>query len=584
MEAYPEADVLWWNANDFYIQCPFCDEVHRHGNMNRMEGKEFKLRISHCEKMETYLCCFPFNDHGEVAYEIDKRRGRYTNICVSRDSDREDEDDVDRLANELAQKANIAVQREENHASILEDSKEVVTIDLGDESFEQKRVLGSISDCVTGNVKAVQKYLETSTEAQLFVRGRHDDSRTTLISAASEQSSEMVSLLIKHGAEVNAIDDKGRTALMEAALFGRVGNVKILLNNGADKDIRDGENRPAIDFARDCYRNRRERYGRTGGGLMVSSHRRPGYLEDTFQRDIDRQEIVRLLGGENRKSKITFGRPPTLCLSKSYSFKHSPLQNSLVLHGPIEEYPTSRSWKTVARLERGGKFPSVGAMSGWSHCSVQSLRVDGRQWTDDVFYISEVVDHRLPCHSKDRGKDGQYNACHAEKQLIAYFIDRHVFLPRDKLSDPKLEEQIELKEDELEEFLVRTDTGRQMTSLEKRKKDLTSELFDGNEKLVGQHDKIRTLKSELESVESTPNRLIVSSQARPFLRLEAQLHVLHQRLRRHTDLINMAGDPPPASLTEAVILVSSAPCADCIAFKVKVNEFFGLSIQLFAAL
>lgn len=96
------------------------------------------------------------------------------------------------------------------------------------------------------------------------------------------------------------------------------------------------------------------------------------------------------------------------------------MQDSLVLYGPIEESPISQSWKTVARLERGGKFPSVGAMSRWSHYSVQSLRVDGRQWTDDTSYISEVVGHLLPCDSRDQGKDGQYNAYHAEKQMIAY--------------------------------------------------------------------------------------------------------------------------------------------------------------------
>lgn len=141
-----------------------------------------------------------------------------------------------------------------------------------------------------------------------------------------------------------------------------------------------------------------------------------------------------------------------------------------------------------------------------------------------------------------------------------------------------------MKEDELEEFFSMTETGRQVTSLRKRKKDLENELFDGDEKLVGKHDEIRALKLELKSVETSLNRLIASLQAGPFLRLEGQLDVLNQRLHRHTDLINMANTPPPASLTEAVILISSRPCQDCIMFKDKVNEFFGLSIQLFAAL
>ncbi|KAL4946583.1 hypothetical protein BDV06DRAFT_182450 [Aspergillus oleicola] len=57
--------------------------------------------------MEHYLCCFPYNDQGEVAQEIDKRRGRYINICVSLECDIKDcdRDDVNKLADELARKA-----------------------------------------------------------------------------------------------------------------------------------------------------------------------------------------------------------------------------------------------------------------------------------------------------------------------------------------------------------------------------------------------------------------------------------------------------------------------------------------------
>lgn len=279
----------------------------------------------------------------------------------------------------MAQKATVAAQREKTYANIIKDSKEVVTIDGGHgiEPFEQNRILEPISDCVNGNTRAVQKYLETSSEIELFVRGRDFSGVTTLISTAAEQSSEMVLLLIKYGAEVNAVDNHGRSALMEAALFGWVDNVKILLQHSADKNIQDNENRLAIDFARDHYKNRRERYARTRGDLRSPLNPQLGYTKDTFKRDIDRQEIVRLLSGEDRKSKIVFGSPPTLSLSKSYSFTPLLMQDSLILHGPIEEYPITSCWKMVARLERGGKFPSIGAMSGWSHGSVQSLRVDG---------------------------------------------------------------------------------------------------------------------------------------------------------------------------------------------------------------
>jgi len=510
------------------------------------------------------------NDQGEVAYKIDKRRRRYTNICASHASDSEDDDDVDRLAIELAQKAVVAARSEENYTSIEEDedSMELVIVhpENDTELFEQERMIEPINHFLSGDVRAVQKYLETSSDARLFVQGRYPDGQTNLIVAAIDQSSAMVALLIEHGAQINAVNNSGRTALMEAALFDRADNVKVLLELGADKKIRDNENRPAIDFAQNDYKKRRERYARA---YLYN-------IDDTPKIDTDREEIVRLLGGENWKSKNVFGRPPTLLLPTPYSSKRSPIQNSLV--------PITSDCKMVARLERGGKFPSIGAMSGWFTDSVQSIRVDGRQWMDDVFYISKGVGHYLPYHWEDQCQDkkGHYNACHAEKQLIAYFIDRHVFLPRDGLPNLKLEEEIKLKEGELQELYSSTEAGRQVTSLRKTKKEMEHGLVDGNGK-VERHNAHWALDWQLKSVETPLNRLIASPQARPFLEVESRLEVLNQRLRRHTDLIDMAITPPPASLTEAVILISSPPCRDCIMFKDKVNEFFGLSIQFFAA-
>lgn len=83
---------------------------------------------------------------------------------------------------------------------------------------------------------------------------------------------------------------------------------------------------------------------------------------------------------------------------------------------------------------------------------------------------------------------------HAGRQLIAYFIDRHVFLPWDGHPYWELEGRVELKEDELEGFSSMAETGRQVTSLREGKKDLENDLFDGDEKLVGKDDEIRALK------------------------------------------------------------------------------------------
>lgn len=124
-----------------------------------------------------------------------------------------------------------------------------------------------------------------------------------------------------------------------------------------------------------------------------------------------------------------------------------------------------------------------------------------------------------------------------------------------------------------------------MKLLRERWKNLTHELFDGDEGLVGKCDKIKALELELKSVERALNRLIATPQTRPLSMLVSHLDILNRRRRRrrrHADLIGMANSPLPASLTEAVILVSSPPCPDCTGLKDKANEFFELSTQLLA--
>lgn len=58
----------------------------------------------------------------------------------------------------------------------------------------------------------------------------------------------MVSLLLQHGADANAINNDGQSALMEAALWGRIESVKALLKAQADKRLRDQIGLLAIDL------------------------------------------------------------------------------------------------------------------------------------------------------------------------------------------------------------------------------------------------------------------------------------------------------------------------------------------------
>lgn len=68
-------------------------------------------------------------------------------------------------------------------------------------------------------------------------------------------------------------------------------------------------------------------------------------------------------------------------------------------------------------------------MSGWEHEKSEAISIAGEGWTERVFDVSSVVGHTLTPGEYDQGEPGRFNASHAEKQLIAYFIKKHVFLP-----------------------------------------------------------------------------------------------------------------------------------------------------------
>jgi hypothetical protein len=97
--------------------------------------------------------------------------------------------------------------------------------------------------------------------------------------------------------------------------------------------------------------------------------------------------------------------------------------------------------KVVAMLERGDPYPVVWALSGYGHDQWRSL-ISGEVWTNEVKSLCEnlMPPHVLPANDWDRVQDikgwkGRYHASHAEMQLMAYFISKHVFLPGEDLGN-----------------------------------------------------------------------------------------------------------------------------------------------------
>ena len=70
-----------------------------------------------------------------------------------------------------------------------------------------------------------------------------------LRAAASEESLNLMSFLLDHGARVNLQNEGGETALMYAARYGSLGSVRLLLARKADPNMRDHQDQSPLDKA-----------------------------------------------------------------------------------------------------------------------------------------------------------------------------------------------------------------------------------------------------------------------------------------------------------------------------------------------
>lgn len=95
--------------------------------------------------------------------------------------------------------------------------------------------------------------------------------------------------------------------------------------------------------------------------------------------------------------------------------------------------------------------------------------------------------------------------------------------------------------------------------------------------------KIQALNSKFESIQKQILQLSKDPEIQKITALESGLEALNQQKSRHKALMDLTNAQPLISLTEAVILISSPICEDCKEFKTKINQFFGLLVQLFAA-
>ncbi|KKP05347.1 ankyrin repeat protein [Trichoderma harzianum] len=584
----PKIDVIRWNSSNVTVKCPYCDELHQHGvgdPWKRLpQSKEVKdpgKRVSHCAPGGQYEFIFPIDENsGLVGYEIDKRRACFVNSSLQADHTDDNlyssDSDEDELADSFRSAMRISGTEPKSRPilNLYDNAREIETIVFsGGDTFEQKKILLAISNCLTGDLPAVSQYLETSTEAKLFLHGKDETGNTTLIMAAAEKSDKMVSLLLQNGADVDAANNDGRSALMEAALWGHLRSVRALLESNACKWAKDRHGRSAMDLAQPSRRNEEERYSRS----------RLAAADSVPERDSNRRHIAILLSDSNGEKRHAYTGPLSESERKNYFFKKSESEMVITLHGPIQRYPVPQIRKTAAVLDRGDQFARISATSGWGVNSLPPNVRDMPSWTEQVYYIASIIGHRFEETSWDQGKPGQYCACHAEKKLIAYFLDKHVFLPKDRQPDQTLEDSIFEVKTSLEEGKDLSTLWASVCRLEEMNIDLDRQLFSADDRLLGDsydEQEVKRLKRKIHVIDKQLSRLESDAFVATMRAQQKKERKLLKKEQTHWDLMGLSENEPPISLKSAVILSSNMICQDCDTFRKLVNARFQLHIEM----
>jgi len=235
-----------------------------------------------------------------------------------------------------------------------------------------------------------------------------------LLAAAEDAGLDTIKWLEQKGVSIDQRNYYGRTALMEAALWGRLETLQFLIDRGASMSAEDANGHRAADLAADSERNEEERISRANDIVMV----RP---------DANRKRRQILTRHETMRRDSLNGAK-TSQIHQGYFGKISP--NLLWYYradtsyeiGPGEEI------KAFARLDRGARYPVISAMSGYSQGHRADVLNNGI-WTGKAQDLCRTIGFDV---SRSR-------ASHVEKQLIAYYMDRHWIFDEDDCLSTSME-------------------------------------------------------------------------------------------------------------------------------------------------
>jgi hypothetical protein len=461
MQNIPPAIVLDWTRDSVYILCPFhsCEvKVHRHGYPTSNENCVF---VNYDHKVQGLACCSPTDDKStrrtpnlnRCAHCIPFKNLQYrlifpyqNNLLVKNFGfilDRQ-KGEWKTVADELVDPRK---EKEEGELCV-ELTRTSISQETIDCSLETEEGAWFLSYCVTDNLLECERTLKDSQHPKILVEGRSSsDGKTALACACIEGHLQIVKFLREHGADVESADNSGCTPLMLAVTHGRGQIAFYLAQHGASLFAMDHDSTTVIYMARTTLGRLNEMDRITALNPIYGSEYGSASMEEINKKNESlRANKERMNGLENLIDLYMALKPERdlqlRVVDQTNSGGFSIFQTNGTLAPRVSLNKTLFATKMAdykkrfAFLDRGRPFENVHAtaVSGYTPgpFGTEDGCLNRRTWTRRVFQYCEVVGHELKRAGQyDRSVPGSYNACHAEKQLMAYFLWMHTTVDRD---------------------------------------------------------------------------------------------------------------------------------------------------------
>lgn len=127
-------------------------------------------------------------------------------------------------------------------------------------------------------------------------------------------------------------------------------------------------------------------------------------------------------------------------------------------------------------------------------------------------------------------------------------------------------------------------TWATVCDLEKEKGNLVRQLFDADDRLLGDsydEQKVKSLERQILEIDGKVASLESDRNVITMREQQKRMSILLEREKLREDLTELSTTKSLLSLRWAVIISSNEICSDCDLFRTKVNEFFQLTIGMY---